>query len=106
MERRTFERLYAKLQAKLYYGGNIYTGTVTNLSENGMFISARMNIPVDSMFPIVLMQNGQSFKIDVRVRRTVKSSGHHIETEDSGIGVMLLNPPQDYLEFVGKCRPL
>jgi hypothetical protein len=106
MERRTFERLHAKLQAKLFYRGNTYTGTVSNLSENGMFICARISIPVDSMFPIVLMQNGQSFKIDVRVRRAVKTYGHHIDTEEPGIGVMLLNPPQDYLEFVGKCRPL
>jgi len=106
MERRKFERLHAKLHAKLYFGGNTYTGMVSNLSENGMFICSRMNIPVDLMFPIVLMQNGQSFRIDVRVRRAVKSCGHHLESEESGIGVMLLNPPQDYLEFVGKCRPL
>lgn len=106
MERRTFERLYAKLQAKLYYGEATYTGTVANLSENGMFICTRMNIPVDSIFPIMLLQNGQSFKIDVRVRRAVKTCGHHIDAEETGIGVLLLDPPQDYLEFIGKCKPL
>jgi hypothetical protein len=106
MERRTFERLHAKLQAKLYYGEATYTGTVANLSENGMFICARMNIPVDSMFPLVLLQNGQSFKMDVRVKRAVRTCVNHKDPEEPGIGVMLLNPPQDYLEFVGKCRPL
>ena len=106
MERRVFERLHAKLQAKLYYGEMTYTGTVINLSENGMFICSRMNIPVDSMFPLVLLQNGQSFKMDVRVKRAVRTCVNHKDMEEPGIGVMLLNPPQDYIEFVGKCRPL
>lgn len=105
MEKRTFERLPAKLQAKLFYGDTTHTGTVSNLSENGMFICTRTNIPIDSIFEITLLRNGQSFKIMVQVRRMAKACGHYPDTEEHGIGVMLLGPPQDYLEFVSKCRP-
>jgi hypothetical protein len=104
MERRTYERLPAKLQAKLFYGNTTYTGTVSNLSENGMFICTRTSFPVDSIFEITLLQNGKSYKIMVQVRRMAKACGHYPDTEEHGIGVMLLEPPRDYLEFISKCR--
>jgi len=104
MERRTYERLSAKLQAKLFYADTTHTGTVSNLSESGMFICTKINFPIDAMFAIALLQNGQSFKITVQVKRTAKTCGHYPDIEEDGIGVVLLNPPRDYLEFVGKCR--
>ncbi|RJQ48245.1 MAG: PilZ domain-containing protein [Nitrospiraceae bacterium] len=103
MERRAYERLSAQLQARMFYGNIVYTGTVTNLSESGMFVTTRMNFPVDSMFIIVVFQNGQTFKIPVKVSRISKAN-HHAGAEDTGIGVTLLNPPRDYLDFVGKCK--
>ncbi|MBI5099458.1 MAG: PilZ domain-containing protein [Nitrospirae bacterium] len=104
MERRTYERLSAKLQAKLFYANTTYTGTVSNLSESGMFICTKINFPIDSMFAIALLQNGQSFKITIQVKRTAKTCSHYPDIEEDGIGVVLLDPPHNYLEFVGKCR--
>lgn len=104
MERRIYDRLPSKLHARLFYENIIYAGIVSNLSENGMFICTRVNFPLDSMFPISLLQNGESFKISVIVRRISRPHDYQTSKEDNGIGVALLNPPKDYLEFVSKCR--
>jgi hypothetical protein len=104
MERRAYERLFSELQARILYGDIIYTGMVTNLSENGMFIRTRANFPVDAVFDIVVLKNGQTVKITVKVRRSGRSSAYGIGSEDHGIGVMLINPPRGYLEFVEKSR--
>ncbi|MBI4848783.1 MAG: PilZ domain-containing protein [Nitrospirae bacterium] len=104
MERRTVERLPAKLPARLFYGTIVYTGTVANLSENGMFICTKVQFPVDSMFIVVVLQDGQTFKLPIRVKRVAKPSADHACIEENGIGVELVNPPQDYLEFVSKCK--
>lgn len=103
MERRAHERLPAQLQARIFYGNIVYTGTVTNLSECGMFVATRMNFPVDSMFIIVVLQNGQTFKIPIKVSRVAKTN-HPPVAEEHGIGVTLLNPPREYLDFVSKCK--
>jgi len=104
MERRTCERLFSELQARILYGDIIYTGTVTNLSENGMFISTRANFPVDTMFDIVVLKNGQTLKITVKVRRTARPFAYNIGNQENGVGITLIDPPGDYLEFVEKCR--
>ncbi|MBI5408485.1 MAG: PilZ domain-containing protein [Nitrospirae bacterium] len=105
MERRSVERLPARLQARLFYGNMIYSGIVANLSEKGMFICTRINFPIDSVFVVIVLRNGQTFKFPVKVRRFTKSNNNHYGCiEESGIGVELLNTPQDYLEFINKCK--
>lgn len=104
MERRTHERLFAELPARLFYGNIVYTGTVRDLSESGMFISTRLYFPVDSVFLVVIQQNGQSFKMNIKVKRIARPSGGNLTREQSGIGVRLIEPSQMYLEFIQKCR--
>jgi len=102
MEQREHERMSALMQARIFYGNMVYTGTVTNLSEDGMFIDTSLHFPVDSVFDTVVLQNGHTVIIPVRVKRTVASFSQDIEAE--GIGVEVVTPPQNYLEFVGKCK--
>lgn len=104
MERRVCERLFAELQTRILYGDIIYTGTVTNLSEEGMFIRTRAHFPENTVFDVVVRQNGQTLKITVEVKRTAKPFAYNIGNQEHGIGVTLINPPHDYLEFVEKCR--
>ncbi len=100
MEKRAVERLPANLQIRMFYGNMVYTGMVINLSEEGTFISTKLNFPVDSMFIVVVLQNDQTFKIPVRVRRTVKTDSHHSYKMNTGMGVKLIDPPEGYLDFV------
>jgi hypothetical protein len=108
MEKRAFERLPVNFQARLFYGNMIYTGTVTNLSENGMFISTKMNFPVDSVLVSAILEDQSiihsSIRLPVRIRRTVRSNNYYDLIKDSGIGVELLKPLQEYAEFVSNFK--
>ncbi|NOZ69284.1 MAG: PilZ domain-containing protein [Deferribacteres bacterium] len=101
-ERRACRRIPANLQARLFYGNLIYTGTVTNLSEKGMFISTKVRFPVNSVCIMLVLVNGQVVKIPVKVRRTAAREGAY--SPDSGMGVELVNAPQNYLDYVSACQ--
>jgi DUF4097 and DUF4098 domain-containing protein YvlB len=102
MERRAFERFPAKLQARIFFGNMVYTGVITNVSRNGMFISTKMGFPMDVVFmTVILLDNNSTVDIPVKVKRTVKINDCNGDVK-CGLGVELLNPPQKYLEFISK----
>ncbi len=97
-EKRAYRRMPANLQARLFYGNLIYTGTVTNLSENGMFISTKVKFPVNSVFIMLVLVNDHALKIPIKVRRMVAPENNYCP--DCGMGVELVNVPQNYLDYV------
>ena len=99
MERRAHDRLPSKLQARLIYGNLFYAGSVTNFSEKGVFVKAKMNLNVNSVFVIVLLVSDRIVNLLGKVKRTVKPFDHKKNIE-SGMGIELVNPPVQYLEFV------
>ncbi len=101
LEKRAFERFPANLQARLFFGNMIYSGMVTNLSKNGMFVSTKVRFPVNSEFMMVVLLNNHILKIPIKVRRAVKKEGDYYSEIDSGIGIELLDTPQNYLNYVG-----
>ncbi len=73
-----------------------YDGVVTNISESGMFISTGgMNFPFESKLEILMSTGHRVLKIPVEVTRMIKSADLY-----DCIGVRLINPSQDYMEFV------
>ncbi len=73
-----------------------YDGVVTNISESGMFISTSgMNFPFESKLEILMSTGHRVLKIPVEVTRMIKSADLY-----DCIGVRLINPSQDYMEFV------
>ena len=92
------------LQLRLFYGNMVYTGIVANLSENGMFICTKMSFPVDSVLIAIILMEEQTLKIPIKIRRTVRSNNHLNDIEDGGIGVSLLNPSKEYIDFISKTR--
>ena len=104
MEKRSFERLPVNLEARLFYGNLIYTGVVTNISENGLFIRTKMSFPVDSVLMTVLMMNGSTVDLPIKVRRIAQLKNDDPCLISSGMGVGLLNPSQQYLDYVANCR--
>ncbi len=95
MEKRTFGRVDTSLPIRYFCSNLFYTGTVTNLSGNGMFISTRMHFPFSSRFELLLPLKEEILRLPVKVTRIVKTDGFY-----NGMGVELLNPDQNYLEFV------
>jgi len=104
MEKRTFQRLPVKLQSRLFYGNLVYTGMITNLSENGMFISTKMSFPVNSVFIAILLLNTHTISVPIRIRRSTREADQSTGSEVSGLGVGLINPSREYLDFVSKTR--
>jgi hypothetical protein len=103
MENRTHERLPSKLQARLIYGNLFYAGSITNFSEKGVFIKAKMNLNVNSVFVLVLLISNRTVNVLGKVKRAATHVDHKKNIE-SGMGVELVNPPVQYLEFVKEQR--
>jgi len=109
MKKRAHERISVNVQVSLFCENEEYTGTIKNLSNNGMLIeteicpslksilrtiiSAKLNIAIPSKTGIL--------EVPVKVRRLVKTNEY-----DMGIGVELSNPQENYLAFVDGLRKL
>ncbi len=76
-----------------------YYGTVTNLSEKGMFISTKVSFPLEPQLRILMPLNKKFIRLPALIRSFGRSNNRF-----NGIGVELLGPPGDYLEFVNSLR--
>ncbi len=99
MQRRAFERIPTNLQTTFLSDNTSYTGTVTDLSENGMFINTRVDFPFNSRLEIRIPLKEEILKVPVKVSRIKKTDDFY-----DGMGVELLNPPPNYLEFVNRLK--
>jgi hypothetical protein len=98
MEKREFDR--NPLFLEVHCLNKEYFGTVLNLSEKGMFIkSHKIDFPFLMQFELYVTLIDKTFKVPVRVNRVTKSNGYY-----DGIGVEVLDPPADYLEFVDSLK--
>ncbi len=99
MERRSRERLPSNVKARMLYGNIFYTGVVTDLSEKGVFVNTKMNFPLNTVFILVVLVNNKTLKILSRVKRSLRTD--YDQTSDhSGMGIELLSPPLEYMEFI------
>lgn len=103
-EKRAYRRIPADLQARVLYGNLIYSGKVTDISENGMFINTKMTFPVNVVFLLVILVNDSVIKVPIKVKRAVRSEKDHSVNGSNGIGVELVNTPQGYLDYVSDCK--
>jgi len=99
MERRAFERTNTNLKAIIFSGDNMCSGTITNISENGMYINANISLPLQMKLEVLLHLGEDILKLPVNVRRLAKSNGLY-----NGIGVELLNSPDNYLDLVSTLK--
>lgn len=105
MEKRSFERITVKLQARLYWGNKVYPGTVSSLSEKGMFIRTRMSPPFNAVIEVVIDKSKGFFKFPGNVRWSVQVNCLDNAGKDNIMGVELMDVPPDYLEFVKELKP-
>ena len=93
---REFERVPSNFKVRFSCFHTDYTGTVINISENGMFIkTGKMSFPFDSTLEILVHLKHKIFKVPVEVSRMTKSKDHY-----DGPGVKLLDTPGDYLDLL------
>jgi hypothetical protein len=99
MQRRAFKRIPVDLKIRYFCGDTACNGIVTDLSENGMFIDTTLDFPFDSNFELILPMNDEVIKISAMIKRVIKNKGAY-----EGMGVELVNPPENYLQLVNELR--
>ena len=99
MKRRVVERVPASINVRLLNSETESLGTVKNLSEKGMFINTELSFPIEQQLEILFFLNKKVLHLPVNIRSLNKSGEIY-----NGIGVELIDPPQDYIEFVSSLR--
>ncbi len=100
MEKRASQRIPVSLE--FHCNMEEHFGTVTNLSENGMYIrSQKIDFPLQSQFEISIPIKGNMFNIPVKISRMTKSNGYY-----DGMGVELLKRPRKYLKLINQLKIL
>ncbi len=99
MQKRSSERINANLSTRLSYAYTFYSGTVLNLSEEGMFIWSKQSVPVDKVLVVLFRIENEPALIISRVKWVIKRENYSI-----CIGVEILNTKKDYLQFVENLR--
>ncbi len=96
MEKRAYQRILVHIDARFHCSNTLYYGTITNLSENGMYVITRkIYFPFDQHFNIMMLLEDKSIHLPVNIRRIVASTGAH-----DALAVQLSDPTQEYLDFV------
>ncbi|MBI4683016.1 MAG: PilZ domain-containing protein [Nitrospirae bacterium] len=99
MKKRTVERIPANLKAEFFWSDKINSGSVTDLSENGMLVNTTACPPLRAKFDISIPLKNDVVKLPVKVRRILKNDSIY-----DAIGLEILNPPKQYLDFVSSLR--
>ena len=100
MEKRGFNRLPVKYQARLYWGNKVYPGIVGNFSEKGMFIRTMMSPPFDAVIEVVIDLSKGFIKFPSNVRWSVQVNSLDNAGKEHIMGVELMDVHSDYLDFI------
>jgi len=103
-ERRVYDRVPTRMEARFFCGNRYYAGKITDVSEQGMFINTDIRLPINSSFEIMMLINDQVTKVPVTVRRTVESTYRSDNFSSGGMGVELAKSPTQYLNYVSSLK--
>jgi Tfp pilus assembly protein PilZ len=93
---RNFERIPVFISVTIQGFSDMCVGTMTNLSESGMFIRTnKMLSPSDTDVEVMIPLDEGKLQVPARIIRT-----ENIRDYCHGIGVLILNPPKKYLDFL------
>ena len=99
MNRRSFDRVDMSLPVKYVCDDTLYSGTIKNLSENGMFIKTGNFLPCINWIEIFVPLDEEISRFFARIRRIEK-----IDDANFSMGIELLDPPYKYMEFVSNLK--
>jgi hypothetical protein len=95
IERRSAVRVPVGEDVKICEGNLFFSGTALNLSEKGMFIGTKKYFRREAISLIVMRLKDRLFKLPAKIKRSTLKTGFY-----DGIGVELIDPPRDYIEFL------
>ncbi|MBI4697531.1 MAG: PilZ domain-containing protein [Nitrospirae bacterium] len=93
---RIFDRVSSDLKIRFFCCNTVHSGTVKNISENGMFFTTqKMCSPFDSQVEIFISLGKDILHASAKLKRISKA-----EDSSDGVAVEVMNPPQGYIDFV------
>ena len=95
IERRSSDRVPVGEEVKICEGNLFFSGTVLNVSDKGMFIGTNKHFPLEALSLIVMRIKDRLLKLPAKIKRSTLQTGFY-----DGIGVELIDPPRDYLDFL------
>jgi hypothetical protein len=104
VDKRAFQRIPVSLQARLYWGNNVYPGTVNNLSKKGMLISSKMCPPYDSVLEVNVTVKNEVMRFPGNVRWSEMTDLAPSAGDNNTFGVELLAIPGHYPEYIRNLR--
>ena len=99
MKKRAFERIQKSIFVKFFSGKSEYSGIIMNLSEKGMFISTKVTFPLKPKLEVLIPLKEEILKVHGKIKSFGKAGKIY-----NGIGVELVNPTQNYLNFISNLR--
>jgi hypothetical protein len=100
VERRSCERISARVRVEFDCSNTICCGSVINLSEKGMLLRTPViHFPLDKQFEIFIPLKNEVLITPVTISRLVKT--HNVY---DALGIELIDPPRKYSEFINKLK--
>lgn len=101
MEKRTCEKIPVEIDARFFCGNMFYSGTVTNLSTEGMHINTKRCFPSCTSFVTIIRNGKDLLQVITKVKRLTRTNGCY-----DGMDVEILNPSKNYLDYVKSLSPV
>lgn len=99
MDRRSFDRIDMDLPVKYLCDDMLYSGTIKNLSEKGMFIKTGNFLPCVKCIEIYVPLDEEISRFFASIRRIEK-----IDDANFSMGIEIQEPPYNYLAFVANFK--
>jgi Tfp pilus assembly protein PilZ len=104
MDKRKSDRIIKRLEIKFRTEAE-NTAITSDLSETGIFVTTNKGIEPGSVMNLRLnLPNSQELFLAGRVVRNIKSAPALAGNSKSGMGIQLVDPPLDYLNYVQSIR--
>lgn len=103
MERRACKRIPVNIGLTFFYINYLYPGIAENVSQKGIcFSSPDMLVPHGSLVELLVPLKEKFLSVHARVNRlSLKTE----PTFNFFVGADVLNPSNEYLDFVNSCDP-
>lgn len=94
-ERRSSNRIPVTIDARLFLGNMFYSGTIANISGNGMLIKTGLEVSRGESFIVLLPSGEEVTKLVARVKHVIRENSIL-----SGLGVEVVSPSREYADFI------
>ncbi len=94
MEKRVSARNAVNMKIRFFCGRPLFYGTITNISEKGLYVKTAFTIPAKSRVVMFIPLNGETMQLQAKVVRIVATD------YGDDIVVKVLRPPKKYIEYV------